>query len=89
MERFDVSEGARLAEMVEVARSGEDVVITAAGEEVARLTVPPSRSPDRRRVMNGPDLVREINELRKELPPAVFKIDWSNAVREMRDEDRF
>lgn len=89
MERYDVSEGARQAEMVEAARLGEDVVITNAGEEVARVTAQPKPSKGGRATMTGADLARELDKLRESLPPAVFKIDWTNAVREMRDEERF
>ena len=89
MERYDVSEGARLAEMVEAARSGADVVITDAGEDVARVTTTPVPSTNQRKPITGADFIREVDELRKGLPPVVFTIDWSNAVREMRDEERF
>ena len=87
MERYDVSEGARLAEMVEAAERGEDVEIAESGRVVARLTAEPL--PVAATPLNGAELVERLEALRRELPPRVFAIDWTGAVRAMRDEERF
>ena len=87
MERFDVSEGDRLAEMVEAAQSGEEVEIMAGDKVVAHLTVTRVGADEKRAALSGAELVARLEALRRELPPAVFAINWTDAVRQMRDED--
>ena len=74
MERFDISEGDRLAEMVSAAERGETVEITRGGNTVARI------------VTASDQLVQDLERLHAKLPPVVRAIDWSSAVRQMRED---
>ena len=89
MERFDVSEGARLAEMVHAAEGGHEVVITTSGREIARLVasfVPNDiASPE----VDGEADLLALERVRDTLPPAALKLNWSGALNQMREEDRF
>ena len=89
MERYDVSEGARLAEMVEAATHGGEVVITDGGADVARLIpafVRPITPPDCADPASDFDA---LEQARAALPSPVKDLDWTGELRAMRDEDRF
>ena len=87
MERFDVTEHDRLAEMVDAAERGETVEITRRGRTVARVVGELSaEDPDK----GGTELDLEaLERLHASLPPEVRAIDWTAAVRQMREDDRF
>lgn len=72
MERFDVSEGDRLADMVSRAERGEPVEITRDGAVVARLTGVPRVD------------VSALEALHRTLPPQVFGLEWLAGLNEVR-----
>lgn len=72
MERFDISESDRLAEMVSAARAGVEVEIMQDGKVVAHLVAARDK------------LVTEVEALRASLPAEARAIDWGAAVRHMR-----
>ena len=89
MERYDVSEGARLAEMVDAVTQGGEVVITSGGAEGARVVPAFARTPSS---SGGASLVSDFEALeqaRAALPSSVRRLDWTGELRAMRDEDRF
>ena len=87
MERYDVSEGARLAEMVEAAGHSGTVEITRAGAVVARIVrsapVPKGIGPGRRSKAYDSELLSKVHAI---TAPLGIK-DAARLVREMRDED--
>lgn len=72
MERFDVTEGERLSDMVARAERGEPVEITRDGRVVARVT-------------GVGDLRASLEELHRKLPPEVLDLDWRETLDEVRD----
>lgn len=71
MERFDISEGERLADMVARAERGEAVEITRDGRVVARVT-------------GAGDLRTHLEELHRKLPTEVLGQDWQGTLDEVR-----
>ena len=82
MERYDVSEGDRFAEMVSAAQAGAEVEITKNGAVVARM-LPPVASPS----PGGQAFLARLAELHKKLPPEIMGGDAAAEIRAMRDED--
>ena len=84
MERYDVSEGARLAEMVEAAQQGEEVEIVREGAVVARLVHQTPTSPPqvRKTVIDW----NRLDDLHRSLPPEVLGGNAGEEVSRMRDE---
>lgn len=83
MERHDVSQGDRFAEMVSAAEAGVDVEITRGGAVVARVVgeVKPGGA-------NGRAFLDELAAITKLLPPEILGTgDMTGVVRAMRDEE--
>ena len=86
MERYDVSEGARLSEMVEAAERGEDVEIVREGAVVARLvygSAASARAGDQSATGIDWDA---LDELHRSLPPDMLGGNAGEEVSRMRDE---
>ncbi len=71
MERFDVTEGERLSDMVARAERGEPVEITRDGRVVARVT-------------GVGDVRAHLEELHRKLPPQILDQDWQETLAEVR-----
>lgn len=81
MERFDVSEGERLSDMVARAERGEPVEITRDGRVVARVTGASGTAPK-------PALsIEKLRALRARVPAGMKVEDAAALIREMRDMD--
>lgn len=82
MERYEVPVDARLADLVERAARGDEVVIVRDGREIATLkpTDPEPADP-------APLDLQALMDLRAKLP--LWKDDPAALIREMRDSDRF
>lgn len=76
MERFDVSEGDRFAEMVSAARAGVEVEITEGGEVVARMSRPAR-----------PSFREQMEAHWRSLPSEVRQVDWGAEIGCARSED--
>ena len=86
MERYDVSEGARLAEMVEAAEHGSEVELTRDGEVVAKVirSVPASKGiePGKLSAAFDPKSLANVHAITRSWGIK----DAAALVREMRDE---
>ena len=85
MERFDVSEGDRFAEMVNAAERGEVVEITREGRTVAQMEgVPERTSAKRSRSSFDP---AAWDDLHRHMPPELLGGDATAELRSFRDQE--
>lgn len=84
MERFDVSEAERFAEMVGAAQAGAEVEITKDGSVVARVVAAGATGVPAMTPMQ--DFLSRLARLRQELPPELLGGDATSEIRAMRDE---
>lgn len=84
MERIDVSDGRRVADLVDAVERGDAVMIVRDGVVVAEV-VPPSAAltpPEPR-----PFDLAALERFHAEHPMPRFEQSWTDLIREMRDED--
>jgi antitoxin (DNA-binding transcriptional repressor) of toxin-antitoxin stability system len=82
MDRHEARDNKVIEELVSSAERGVEVELTRDGRVVARVvpvTEPPAHLEWR----------KELEALHASLPPAVFKIDWQNALQESREGRSF
>ncbi|MGY2736203.1 hypothetical protein [Sphingomonas sp. UYP23] len=84
MERIDISDGRRVAVLVEAVERGDAVVIVRDGVVVATVAAPaPAPAAVEPRTFDIAGLAR----LHSEYPMPHFEQSWGDLVSEMRDED--
>ncbi|WP_353205634.1 hypothetical protein [Sphingomonas sp.] len=84
MERIDISDDRRVADLVEAVERGDEVVIVRDGVVVAAVVAPtpPAVVPESRRF----DLAG-LERFHAKHPMPHFEQSWSDVIREMRDEN--
>lgn len=84
MERIDISDGRRVADLVEAVERGDEVVIVRDGLVVARVAAP---DPKVSALEAQPIDIAQLERFHAEHPMPRFEKSWGELIREMRDED--
>ena len=82
MERYDIGDDERLASLVARVTAGDEVVLTRAGEVVARVVTASNGDA----AQPGIDLA-ELARIRCRVPPGMRVHDAAALIRDMRDAD--
>lgn len=84
MERIDISDGRRVADLVDAVERGDEVVIVREGVVVATVVPPVPPLP---RAEPRPFDIAALERFHAEHPMPRFEQSWADLIREMRDED--
>lgn len=84
MERIDISDDRRVADLVEAVERGDAVEIVRDGVVVAKVAAP---EPTVRAPEPQPIDIADLERFHAEHPMPRFEQSWGELIREMRDED--
>jgi antitoxin (DNA-binding transcriptional repressor) of toxin-antitoxin stability system len=84
MERIDITDGRRVADLVEAVERGDEVVIVRDGVVVATVAAPTSAPAA---VEPRTFDIAGLERFHSQYPMPQFEQSWGNLVSEMRDED--
>lgn len=84
MERIDISDDRRVADLVEAVERDGAVEIVRDGVVVAKVAAPEAKAPSRE---PQPFDIAKLERFHAEHPMPRFEQSWGKLIREMRDED--